>query len=366
MDKLYYICQWGNNRKLAWSGTYLKLYESLNKHFELVDVPIKQSGFTKIKNTLMRRDLVKYDFAYSAMKNAGRKAIESIKDNEYCTFQFAELPIRPGAHSYIYIDMCAQFINDVIMKKPSFRDHYFRKKVNLRVLRKRCIMQKQFFNGCAGIFTMSEWLAKYVSETLGVDPKRVHCVGAGADIDINKISPNRSGNKILFVGKSFRVKGGYLVIEAFKILKARYMENAELYIIGPSTNPLSEEVPGIHYKGRLPVEQLSEYYNMCDIFCMPSYIDAYGKVFTEALCSGLPCIGRNILSMNEIIEDGINGYNISCDDVDYLAERMYMLLNDRKIQKYVEDHISEYQVKYSWDSVAARIRDVIYKDDFMR
>ena len=46
---------------------------------------------------------------------------------------------------------------------------------------------------------------------------------------------------------------------------------------------------------------------MCDVFCMPSYFEAYGLVFVEALTFGLPCIGRNCYEMPYFIEDGKTG-----------------------------------------------------------
>ena len=46
---------------------------------------------------------------------------------------------------------------------------------------------------------------------------------------------------------------------------------------------------------------------MCDVFCMPSYFEAYGLVFVEALTFGLPCIGRNCYEMPYFIEEGKTG-----------------------------------------------------------
>ena len=36
---------------------------------------------------------------------------------------------------------------------------------------------------------------------------------------------------------------------------------------------------------------------------MPSYFEAYGLVFIEALTYGLPCIGRNAFEMPNFIQD---------------------------------------------------------------
>ena len=367
MHKLYYICQWGNNRETAWSGTYFKMYSSLKEHFELIDTPIKQSFITAIRNSIVNRELFfKYDFSLSALRKAGKRTVDAIKDEKYCTFQYVELPIVNEAHHYIYLDMCAQYIADVIMDNPVFKDHYFRKAVDMEALKKRCESQNRFLKECAGIFTMSEWLARYIVEELGVAPERVNVVGAGVDININRISPKRIGNKVLFVGRVFEAKGGYVVVKAFKVLKEKYMKDAELYILGPAFNPLSEEIDGVFYKGSLPIDQVLQYYNTCDIFCMPSYVDAFGKVFLEALCCGMPCIGRSVLSMNEIIKDGKNGYNIPDDDEEYLAKHMYDLLTDKSIKQYIDDHKTEYQKRYSWGNVANSISGIINKDEYMR
>ena len=367
MKKLYYICQWGNDRKKAWSGTYASLFESLKDKFDLIDTPIEQSLSTKIRNAMVRRGwLVSYDFVYSALKKKGKKALDSIEDTNICTLQFAELSLRKDVHSYIYLDMCAQYIEEVLMTDPVIQKHYFRKSVDLKALHKRCETQNAYLKDCAGVFTMGGWLAQYIIDRLGVAPERVHWVGAGVEVNTERLNPDRKGNKILFVGKDFDAKGGYLVIEAFRILREKYMKDAELYILGPRVNPLKESVPGIFYKGFLPSEQVMQYYNTCDVFCMPSYAEPFGKVFVEALCCGLPCIGRSVLSMNEIIQDGVNGYNIDKDDPELLAGRMYDLLQNKTIREYVDAHRLEWQKQYSWDTVASQIAGVIEKDEFYK
>ena len=53
---------------------------------------------------------------------------------------------------------------------------------------------------------------------------------------------------------------------------------------------------------------------------MPSYFEAYGLVFAEALTYGLPCIGRDKFAMSEFIEDGCTGRLISGEDVEELLD----------------------------------------------
>ena len=140
------------------------------------------------------------------------------------------------------------------------------------------------------------------------------------------------------------------------------MKNAELFIAGPKKLPYEELYEGVNFLGDLPYAQISEYFNECDIFCMPSRFEAYGLVFIEALVYGLPCIGRNEFAMKEFIQDGYNGYLIDKDDPNELALKMYNLLKNSKIKNNVIRNQKEYINQYSWDTVASRIISVIDND----
>ena len=366
MKELYHICQWNADKRKSWSGTYYSIYKELGKLYDIKDISIETPFLSKVKRMLLRKyGIGKYEFSFTDIKKLSKKLTNGgVYDNK-CAFQYAETPVVDGIHNYIYQDMCADFILNVILEKPEFSAHYIYSHVDRKKLKKRCEDQKVFYDKCAGIFTMGRWLSDYLTDKLGVDASKVHCVGAGVDIDTSMINPhNRENRRILFVGRNFEAKGGKIVVEAFEKLK-KLIPNAELFIVGPEKNPLDNSIDGVFYKGVLSGQELLECYNICDIFCMPSYVDAYGKVFTEAICCGLPCIARNVLSMPEIIRNGENGYCIDSDDTDNLADVMYKLLIDNDMHKNVEDKREYYCDYYSWSAVAKRISAVIDKDAYM-
>lgn len=123
-------------------------------------------------------------------------------------------------------------------------------------------------------------------------------------------------------------------------------------------------VSGIEFLGCISTEELVKYYNLCDIFVMPSYFEAYGIVFAEALIYGLPCIGRNAFAMKEFIKDGKNGYLINEDNDEYLADKMLQLLNNDEIKEYVKSKRQQYIKEYSWNSVAEKIIKVMKNDGY--
>lgn len=140
------------------------------------------------------------------------------------------------------------------------------------------------------------------------------------------------------------------------------MPDSELYVAGPKKNPISNPVKGYHFLGDLKSQELSEFYNKCDIFCMPSFFEAYGLVFVEALIFGLPCIGRNCYEMPYFIQDGKTGYLLSKNGTaQELAEKMENALKNDEMRSAVISQRENYIKQYSWDSVADRIKNVIDK-----
>ncbi|MEM0360265.1 MAG: glycosyltransferase family 4 protein [Candidatus Diapherotrites archaeon] len=110
---------------------------------------------------------------------------------------------------------------------------------------------------------------------------------------------------VLFVGNAGWVKGLHYLAEAFSVLK-----DAKLLIVGLEKkefdlNFLSERV---YFAGHVKHSELSKYYSVADVLCVPSIYEAFGLMFAEAQCFGLHCIGCNGTGAEETIVDGKNGF----------------------------------------------------------
>lgn len=174
-------------------------------------------------------------------------------------------------------------------------------------------------------------------------------------------------------GKEFCEKRWSVGGTGFHNPAEKYLWSAELYLAGAKESDIRdalrerqirvEEVDWqkIHLLGDLGSEKLTDYYNLCDVFCMPSYFEAYGLVFAEALTYGLPCIGRDKFAMSEFIEDGCTGRLISGEDAEELALDLWEVLRDPKYREEVERRREWYLREYSWDKVAQRICSVMEK-----
>lgn len=100
---------------------------------------------------------------------------------------------------------------------------------------------------------------------------------------------------------------------------------------------------------------------MCDVFCTPSYFEAYGLVFIEALTFGLPCIGRNCYEMPYFIDESKTGLLLKKDDVNELANLMKTILSDNGFKNNIAEKHDYYINEYSWETVAKRMKEVMDK-----
>lgn len=370
--KILYICAWAKNKECTWSGTTYFLYKSLKnkcniENFDVAlnnieDKIVKISQMRIINGKLKRNDIDRTikNFFYQKKLNKCKEKSDNIilQIGEYGVFN------NP---SYIYQDLSVDSLLYFKKNKPELFRYSGFQNTTLKELEKRNKQQLKIYNNLTGIFTMSKWLADNLENNTKISKDKIHYVGAGVNIDVSKIDySQKKGNKVLFVGRDFFRKGGDLVYEAFKILKTKLNKDVELYIAGPERFPIKEKFKGVHFLGNLSYENLITYFNICDIFCMPSRFEAYGLVFIEALVFGLPCIGRNEFAMKEFIQSGVNGYLIEDDSINELAIKMNELLKNKKIKENVIKNRENYIYKYSWDTVAERMVNIMQNDKNIR
>lgn len=78
--------------------------------------------------------------------------------------------------------------------------------------------------------------------------------------------------------------------------------------------------------GFVPDEQLSDYYNLCDVFAMPSKKEGFGIVYLEALASGKPTLGGNQDGAIDALSHGELGALINPDDLKEIAQTLIQIL----------------------------------------
>ena len=136
----------------------------------------------------------------------------------------------------------------------------------------------------------------------------------------------------LFVGRCVALKNVNILIEAFARLNQK--ENV-LIIIGDGNKKEEWKILAdrLHvntvFAGRLEGNELYAYYNIANVFVLPSYLEPFGAVTNEALLAGCDCLVSNKAGSRVLIKIGYNGDIFNPMDANECFEKLKKLLDDQ-------------------------------------
>ncbi|MGM9798161.1 MAG: glycosyltransferase [Parabacteroides sp.] len=136
---------------------------------------------------------------------------------------------------------------------------------------------------------------------------------------------------ILYVGRLAEVKQVFLLIKAFQRITPRYPE-ARLLIVGdgPLRQTLEQQAAAerdtgkIHFAGKQEGMRLLAYYNVAQLFVLPSQYEPFGTVVNEALLAGCYTLCTKVAGATCLISPKQNGELFDPSSVEQLA---YLLSN---------------------------------------
>jgi glycosyltransferase involved in cell wall biosynthesis len=95
-------------------------------------------------------------------------------------------------------------------------------------------------------------------------------------------------------------------------------------------------MPGFKQYDRLPT-----YYSLADAFLHVSRSEPWGLVVNEAMASGLPVIVSKACGCSSnLVEDGGNGYLVTHDDLDGIADRLAHVDDDPAVRARMAERSS--------------------------
>lgn len=157
---------------------------------------------------------------------------------------------------------------------------------------------------------------------------------------------------ILAIGQFIYRKGFDILIKALDSIS----NDAACYIIGGKTTEeyynliKSNSNNKIYFIEFQKKEIVKKYYQIADVFVLPTREDIWGLVINEAMANGVPVITTDrCIAGIELIEDNVNGYIIKNEDILSLREKIVKILNDKKLQKSMryanKEKIKEYTIE---------------------
>jgi len=131
--------------------------------------------------------------------------------------------------------------------------------------------------------------------------------------------------KILFFSGTPSVrKGADLLPKIMALLGDEYI----LLIATGIKKGFNQGRDNIQNLGSLPLTELIDVYNLCDIFLFPSRLEGFGLSVAEAMSCGKPVVATNGSSLPELVVDGKGGFLCEMDNVKEFATRIRYLTED--------------------------------------
>ncbi|NJR15060.1 MAG: glycosyltransferase family 4 protein [Calothrix sp. CSU_2_0] len=179
---------------------------------------------------------------------------------------------------------------------------------------------------------------------------------------------NLNGIVILSVGRLIDEKGIPELLAAFAQLKTNQL--VTLVIVGDGSQSeeyqhycQQKQLNNVVFSGFQNQNTLVQYYAIADIFVFPTRTDPWGLVLNEAMSASLPIVcSSSAGAVDDLIEDGGNGFIFSVGNVTLLAEALQRLVDDEDLRKRMGMRSHEIILNYTPQIMAQGLQEAIVDD----
>lgn len=191
----------------------------------------------------------------------------------------------------------------------------------------------------------------------------------GVDVELfREKRPSNEIFRVIGVGNLIEIKGFVYLLEAFSQFHNKYPHTC-LDIVGDGIlrNSLEEKarelgIEGVvTFHGKVPYDRVAELMQESDLFVLPSFYEALGCVYLEAMGCYLPTIGVAGMGIDEIINDGENGLLIPPKDSSSLYEKMCFVLENPEAANRIGKAGHKTASRFTWTASGEVLND-FYKE----
>ncbi len=101
--------------------------------------------------------------------------------------------------------------------------------------------------------------------------------------------------------------------------------------------------------------------NGLDILFFPSKSEGFGSSILDAFLCKIPVITTNAGGLNELVQDGVNGFKCEIADAENMAQRIISLLDDPNLKKSFTENASKTLQNYDIKVISKKLL-IAYKD----
>jgi glycosyltransferase involved in cell wall biosynthesis len=153
-----------------------------------------------------------------------------------------------------------------------------------------------------------------------------------------EVSATLTAKKVIAVGKQSHQKGYDLLLQAWQKVVAQQPDwQLEIYGKKEPSEGLEAQASSLGISSNVqffdPVKNIEANYLASSIYVMSSRYEGFGMVLIEAMACGVPCVSFDCpYGPSDIIADGEDGFLVANGDVDLLAQKLVLLIEDNALR----------------------------------
>ena len=359
----------------AWSGGVYRMYQALkSKGFQMVDLgnPEQPSSslLKKIKNRLRPKTGLASIGSKHYIEQNKRFAnhLQRQLQQNPCDVIFA--PVASREVSLLKDDIPVIYMSDATPELIKDTYNLYPSEAGFLIADQQ---EKLAISKATKMVYPSDWVADSAVNYYKANPRDIKVVTFGANVDPNMIpTPDRilercqsKQCRLLFIGKDWQRKGGYIAFETLEILNQMGIDS-ELVFLGciPPAGFQHQKMKVIPFLNKnIPEEQqqFSELLLNSHFLLFPTQADCSPFVICEANAFGLPVITSDVGGIPTIVQNGKNGYTLplTASGQDYANLIAQNFVNKSDYQQLVYRARQEYETRLNWDKWADKVSEVI-------
>ena len=192
---------------------------------------------------------------------------------------------------------------------------------------------------------------------------QIHVIPDG--VDLSRFRPveksvNTERVRILAVGRLIPRKGFDCLIRSLPEVMKMTGKDFCVEIVGggplrADLMRLTEQVQvsqKVVFAGTVPYEKLDKKYQQADMFVLSSLAEGMPLVVLEAMASGLPVIASRVQGIEDLVEEGVNGYVFPPADHVSLGQCLAKMINNDAPRFQMGKESVRIVRKYDWSNIA--------------
>jgi glycosyltransferase involved in cell wall biosynthesis len=186
-------------------------------------------------------------------------------------------------------------------------------------------------------------VTREIAVAQGMHPERTVVFPWGVDLEHftpgpREALPGQGKDFTLFCNRSWEPRYGVDILAKAFVKAARIDPNLKLILLAGGSQGMSIRnilVNGgvfdrVILGGQISQADMPRWYHWADVYISPSHVDGSSVSLIEALACGLPCLVSDIPTNREWVREGENGWLFPDDEVDALASKIRLAVEQRQ------------------------------------